>query len=312
MINKIIVISGVTASGKSDLAISLTQKFMGTVINADSMQIYKGLPILSAQPSKNDLLLAEHKLYDFLSPYNSNSVFEWITLVRDEIKKAFLSDRIPIVVGGTGMYITRLINGIRDAPSTDENLRAELSKLYDEIGWNGFLELVIKVDPEAVQKIKKNDKQRLIRTYEIYKISGKKASELENEENTSFFERNNIFHINILPERDVIYNRCEERFRKILDDAIEEVKIFMKNYPDILDGYHSIKNTIGLVQINKYLNNETNYKEMFESSVRETRHYAKRQYTWFRNQFKYVDFLFDKVPNMMNINNLLKKIGQFL
>lgn len=312
MVDKIILISGVTASGKSGLALLLAQKFGGIVINADSMQIYKGLPILSAQPSRDDLLLTEHKLYSFLSPYSSNNVFDWIALAVAEIKKTFSSDKIPIVVGGTGMYITRLIGGIKDAPSTDKNLRAELDKLYDKIGWDGFLELVTKIDPESVRKIKKNDKQRLIRIYEIYKTSGEKASDMENEENTGFFERNNIFHINVLPERDVIYNRCKDRFRKILVDAIDEVRMFMKNYPNILDGYYSIKNTIGLAQISKYLNNEINYEEMFELSVRETRHYAKRQYTWFRNQFKYVDFLFDKVPNTADTNSLLKKIGQFL
>ena len=116
----------------------------------------------------------------------------------------------------------------------------------------------------------------------------------------------------MLPERNIIYDRCEERFGNIIDDAIEEVRIFIKNYPDILNSHYSIKNTIGLVQINRYLNNDINYEEMFESSVRETRRYAKRQYTWFRNQFKYVDFLFDKVPNTIGTNNLLKKIGQFL
>ena len=312
MTNKIIVISGITASGKSELGLILAQKIDGIIINADSMQIYKGLPILSAQPDKNNLLAVDHRLYSFLSPYSSNSVFDWITLAITEINDAFLSNKVPIIVGGTGMYITRLINGIRDTPTADKNLRNELSDLYEKISWNNFFETVNKIDPESAQKIKKNDKQRLIRIYEIYKLSGKKASVLEKEKNTNFFERENIFHINVLPERDVIYHRCEERFRKILVNAIDEVKILINNYPNILDKYYPIQNTIGLIQISKYLNNNINYEEMFDSSVRETRRYAKRQYTWFKNQFKYVDFLFDKIPNISDIDILLKKLGQFL
>ena len=312
MNKKLLIISGITASGKSDLALNLSKSLNGIIINADSIQLYKGLPTLSAQPNNNDLIIAEHKLYSCLSPYESNSVFDWINMAIKEIENAFLVKKIPIVVGGTGMYISRLINGIRNAPSTNEDLRCELDDLYSKIGWDEFLKIVEKVDPESVAKLERNDKQRLIRVYEIYKLSGQKASDLENKPNKMFFERENIFHINIMPERNIIYTKCKNRFKNILNEAINEVKIFINNYPKIFDKYYTIQNTIGLIQIKKYLNNELNFEEMLESSLKETRHYAKRQYTWFKNQFKSVDFLFNEIPNITNINNLLKKISGFL
>lgn len=306
---KIVIISGATASGKSKLAYEIANAFRGIIINADSMQLYKGLPLLSAQPSLDEQKVVDHKLYSVLSPYEQNDVFNWLKKTKKEIDDCILIGRIPIIVGGTGMYISRLVNGINNLPSTDETLRSNLNKMYDNIGYEEFYRMVESIDPESLVNIKKNDRQRLIRIYEIYKISGKKASNLRKQPNELFFERKNIFHINISLDREFLYKRCEIRFKNIFENALDEVQEFVKNYPDIFEKYYPIQNTIGLLEIKKYLDGYLGFDETIYSSIKKTKNYAKRQFTWFRNQFKDVDFLIDNVPNKDIIKILIDKIS---
>lgn len=306
--NKIIVISGPTASGKSYLAIELAKKINGIILNADSMQVYTDLPILSAQPSKNDLEKIEHRLYSYLTPYESNSVYIWLEMIKKNVEEIIINKKIPIIVGGTGMYISRLINGIKELPNVNINLRNKLNKLYEDIGWDKFYKIVENIDKESILKLKKNDKQRLIRIYEIFETSGTKLSTLENMPNNILFKREDIIHINLLPNRDILYERCEIRFANMLQEAIDEVKNFILKYSDIFNIKNSILNTIGLIEIKNYLENKISYEEMFYLSVKKTKNYAKRQYTWFKNQFKNLDFLIKEIPNKENINLLINFI----
>lgn len=307
---KIIVISGPTASGKSGLAIHLAKKINGVILNADSMQIYKGLPILSAQPDCNDLQKVEHRLYNLLEPYESNSVFKWLELIKQNIDNILNSKQTPIVVGGTGMYISRFIDGIKEMPDSNIELRNELNALYDKIGWDEFYKLVRQVDEKSLINIKKNDKHKLIRIYEIYKISGKKLSYFEGLPNKTLYDRNNIFHINIIPEREETYNSCNLRFKIMLEElgVLDEVEQFIKHNTNIFNTSSSMLHTIGLLEIWDYLNGKIDYQRMFELSVKNTRNYAKRQFTWFRNQFKTLDILLNSIINKKNINDVLTKI----
>lgn len=307
---KIIVISGPTASGKSGLALQLAKKVNGVILNADSMQIYKGLPILSAQPSNNDLQEAEHRLYNLLEPHESNSVFKWLELIKQNVDDILNKQQVPIIVGGTGMYISRFIDGIKEMPDSDENLRNELNSLYDTIGWSEFYKMVQEVDEESLINIKKNDKHKLIRIYEIYKVSGKKLSYFESLPNKTLYDRNDIFHINIMPEREEVYNSCNLRFKIMLEElgAIDEVKNFIENNSNIFGTNSSMLHTIGLMEIRDYLNGKIDYQRMYDLSAKNTRNYAKRQFTWFRNQFKTLDILLSSVINMIDIENILTKI----
>ena len=282
---KIIVISGPTASGKSALAIDIAKKMNGVVLNADSMQIYKGLPILSAQPTLDDKNIVDHELYGILEPNETNTVYKWLELIRKSVDN---TNRTPVIVGGTGMYITRLIEGLKPLPESDPEIRDRANKLYDKIGWDEFYKIVEKIDRESALKLKKNDKHRTIKIYEIYEISGKKLSYFESLPNEKLFD--NIFHININLDRDILYKRCEDRFKLMLEkyDVIKEAENFLNKY-DIKDEY-SITNTIGFKEVRSYLNGEIPYEKMFALAVKATRNYAKKQYTWFKNQFKVVDF----------------------
>ena len=307
---KIIVISGPTASGKSGLAIHLAKKINGVILNADSMQIYKGLPILSAQPDYNDLQEVEHRLYNLLEPYESNSVFKWLELAKLNVDDILNKNQVPIIVGGTGMYISRFIDGIKEMPDSNIELRNELNALYDKIGWDEFYKLVQQVDEKSLINIKKNDKHKLIRIYEIYKISGKKLSYFEGLPNKTLYDRNNIFHINIIPEREETYNSCNLRFKIMLEElgVLDEVEQFIKHNTNIFNTSSSMLHTIGLLEIWDYLNGKIDYQRMFELSVKNTRNYAKRQFTWFRNQFKTLDILLNSIINKKNINDVLTRI----
>lgn len=310
--NKVFIISGPTASGKSLLAIALAKIFNGTIVNADSCQIYKKLPILSAQPSKEEFERAEHKLYGVLEPEENNSVFKWLNLVEKESKEIFANGKNMAVVGGTGMYISRLVKGIVDLPNVDAGIREELNALYDKIGWENFYDKVFKIDPEASSKLNKNDKHRLIKIYEIYASCGKKMSKLEKSENKKFFKDESLFHINLFPNRDNLYDLCEKRFLKMLenDAIIDETRNFLRENKRILDNgkHYSIYNTLGFIEIKNYLENKITREEMIFLSVKKTRNYAKRQYTWFKNQFKNIDFLIKDVVNMDNSEKILEQI----
>ena len=303
MDKKIIVISGTTASGKSSLAIDVAKKINGVIINADSMQIYEGLPILSAQPTEEDKKVVEHELYSVLKPYESNTVYKWLELVKNVIDN---TDKIPIVVGGTGMYISRLIDGIKFLPESNKEIRDYANNLYDELGWDDFYKIIEEIDKDSAINIKKNDKHRAVKIYEVYKISGKKLSYFESLPNEKLY--NNIYHININLNRDLLYKRCEERFRIMLINAIDEVKNFIM-FNEVKDEY-SITKTIGFKEIRDYIEKKITYNDMFCLSVKATKNYAKRQYTWFKNQFKYKDLVIEDLSDFKDVVNKINK--QFL
>ncbi|MDR2778180.1 MAG: tRNA (adenosine(37)-N6)-dimethylallyltransferase MiaA [Rickettsiales bacterium] len=307
--SKIVVIGGTTASGKSDLALELARKNDGIVINADSLQLYQGLPVLSAQPTEDSRGLVEHKLYGIYSPYDRGNAFRWLQDATEKIREAIEAEKLPIVVGGTGMYLSRLVSGVKEIPNVDLCLRKELNAMYDTLGWDKFYRIVQKVDPTGVSTVTYRNRQRLIRLYEIYKISGKKLSELENIPNNSIFDRKNIFFVNVLPDRDIVYSRCELRFRAFFENATREVEKFTGKYPDISDGNYPISYTIGFLEIKQYLSGRLSREDAIDLAVKNTRHYAKRQYTWFRNQFNQVDFLLNYIPNKKDLNRLSEEIS---
>ncbi len=308
---KIIVISGPTASGKSSLAFELAKKLNGCIINADSMQIYKGLPVLSAQPSQKEQELIEHRLYSVLEPKDNNSVYVWLKLVEKSVNETLKNNKIPIIVGGTGMYISRLINGIKDLPTVPQELRNETIKLFNRIGYNEFYNIVKKIDDKALEKLNKNDKQRLMRIYEIYQISGNNLSFYEDAKNNYIFNPEMFFHINLNIDRNILYERCKKRFELIFNDAKQEVNNFMKNYSYILDEKqkYSILSTLGLTELVKYNNGLISDDELIENTVKTTRHYAKRQYTWFRNQFKKFDYILNSIQDKNNVYKIIRLIN---
>jgi tRNA dimethylallyltransferase len=315
MKDKIIVISGVTASGKSGLALHLAKKINGVIINADSMQIYKGLPILSAQPTLQEQKEIPHLLYSYLEPSQNCSVGIWLELVQKAINKILANNKTPIVVGGTGMYISKLIEGILEMPDISKETREKTTELYNQIRYKEFYKLISDIDKESVLKLNPNDKHRLMRIYEIYKETGKKLSDIKKQPNQIFYLRKQFFHINLNPPRDLLYKKCNKRFGEMVEEGgLEEVKKFIKNYPEIIKNPQnfSIFKTIGLREIIQYINGEIVWEKMIEISTKITRNYAKRQYTWFRNQLKDKDLIIDEMLNKGNVGSFVEKILNYL
>ena len=295
--NKIVVISGPTASGKTAYSINLAKENDGIIINADSIQIYKGLPILSSQPTEEEQNGIEHLLFSYLEPEDNCNVGRWLKLAKEKIDYCLNIGKTPIVVGGTGMYISKLINGISQIPEIPENIRNEVISLYNEIGYEEFYKLVSQIDKTYASKLNLNDKQRLMRILEVYKITGKSIQYFLDQGNIKLYDEDMFFHINIKPDREKLYKKCELRFKKFIeeDGAIKEIETFAKHKPEIVANLskYTISSTIGFKEGLEFLNNKITMEEFINKSIQNTKHYAKRQYTWFNNQFNYFDLIIE-------------------
>ena len=276
----VIVISGPTGIGKSNLAISLAKKINGVIINADSMQIYKELKIISSQPSDCDKKIISHELYGIRSIHQNFSVADWLKLVEEKIHIIFNKNKIPIIVGGSGLYIKTAINGISKIPRVDKSVFVNCSKLFEKIGTLEFRKLVEEIDNGFT--LKNIDKQRLIRAYSVYLQTGKSISEWYKNSKINKIH-NNFFSILLEQEREKNYQNCENRFDEFINKgAIEEVKFLKdKNFDRSLPGFKCL----GVNWIIKYLEKDISLKDAVMLSKRDTRRYVKRQLTWFRHNF---------------------------
>ena len=276
----IIIISGPTGVGKSNLALSLAKKINGVIINADSMQIYRELKIISSQPSDRDKKVVSHELYSIRSICQSFSVMDWLELVEKKLDEILNKNKVPIIVGGTGLYIKSAINGISKIPKVDKEVFDNCLKLFEKIGIIEFKKLVQKIDENFI--IKNIDKQRLIRAYSVYLQTGKAISEWhKSSEIVRIY--NTFFSIFLEQEREKNYKNCENRFDEFIDKgAIEEVRYLKeKNFDRSLPGFKCL----GVNWILKYLDKEISLNDAIVLSKRDTRRYVKRQLTWFRHNF---------------------------
>ncbi|KIE05045.1 tRNA dimethylallyltransferase [Candidatus Jidaibacter acanthamoeba] len=283
MNKKILVICGATASGKSAYAIEQALKRNGIILNADSMQIYKYIPILTAQPSKKDLSIVPHELYGGVEIDAEFSVGKWLSLVVPRIKEILTIGKTPILVGGTGLYLKSLIEGFAVIPQISSETKEYIADIRAK-HTNSELHAMLETrDITLYNRLKTNDTKRILRGLEVYHETKKPLSEWQISNHTSFFNRS-LFSITLInPERQVIYNNCNRRFIKMLENgAIEEVKFIMENYPDI-----RYPEAIGLKEIISYLKNECTLKEATVKAQQLTRNYAKRQLTWLKHQMKY-------------------------
>ena len=278
---KVILLAGPTASGKSELAIYIAKKINGEIINADSMQVFKEIKILSARPE--DYKNIKHHLYGFVSVKKNFSTGEWIKYTEKKINEILKKKKTPVIVGGTGLYFKSLINGIAQIPNISKAKRDKIIKLFNQIGAGEFYKKLIKLDPKCKNKIIKNDKQRMIRFYEVKFYT--KKSIFDWQKNT----KNNLKDINFKKiflnfPREVLLVKIEKRFKKMVDQgAIKEAKKFKKlGVSKILTS----NNILGLKEIMSYLEGKMTLKEAVERSIIRTRQYIKRQMTWFRGQMK--------------------------
>jgi len=279
--SKIILISGPTASGKSEFAIHLAKKINGEVINADSMQIFKELKILTARPRRIDLKNIKHHLYGFKSVKDNYSTGNWLKDAKLKIKNIKNKNKIPILVGGTGLYFKALIDGIVKIPDIPFTIRNRIRKKQSKMGQIKFYSELVNLDPLCKKKINKNDTQRSIRAYEVKKFTNKSLFDWY-KETYSDFTQESFIKLYIDYPRDKLIDRISLRTNEMMNDgAIKEAKRFYKL--SIKKDLSSNK-VIGLNEIQEYLDKRINLHELKEKISIKTRQYAKRQSTWARGQ----------------------------
>ena len=279
MSKKLILIAGPTASGKSKLAIEIARKIKGEIINADSMQVYKEFSILSSRPSKLDLKKVKHHLYGFQSAKKHFSTGVWLKLVKKQVNLCLKNKKIPILVGGTGLYFQAITKGISKIPNIGFKARDEIRELQKKLGQKKFYEKLLKLDPLIKNKIEPFDVQRSVRAYEVKKFT-KKSIFKWFKYTKSEFKQFQIFKIFIATPRENLLKNISNRVNKMFkSDCVKEVKLFLKlNVEPSL----SANKIIGVREIKDFLLGVLSLKQAKELINIKTRQYAKRQVTWAR------------------------------
>ena len=277
--SKIILIYGPTASGKSDFAIKLAKKIKGEIVNADSMQVYKELKILTARPFKVDLKKIKHHLYGFQNCNKDFSTGDWLKIVIKKINEIQTRKKIPILVGGTGLYFKALTDGLVEITSIPLKLRNKIRLLQKSIGQEKFYKKLLMIDPTIINHIKPTDVQRSIRAYEV-KLFTKKSITEWYKNTKSKFKKKEFLKLYIDYPRFDLIKKINLRTEQMLNmGAVLEVKRFLKHK---ISKNRSISKAIGVSEIKDFIKKKMTEDEVIDKISIKTRQYAKRQVTWAR------------------------------
>ena len=298
--SKIILISGPTASGKSHFAIKLAKKIQGEIINADSMQVYKQLKVLSARPNPKNYQKIKHHLYGFHDVKKNFSTGDWLKLSIKKIKDIKKRKKVPILVGGTGLYFKSLTDGLVKIPNIPIQFRNKIRKLHKDLGQKKFYQKLLKLDPSYKKNINPTDAQRSIRAYEV-KLFTKKSLHEWFESTKSNFMDEEFYKIYIdYPRQDLIKRIATRTDEMLKSGAIPEVKRFIKLN---VKKDKSVNKAIGIGEIKEFLRNKKKLSDISEKISIKTRQYAKRQSTWARGNMQ---SWLKLMPQ--DLNKFLKKI----
>ena len=308
---KIITLMGPTASGKTDLAIFLTEHFPVDIISVDSALVYKGLDIGSAKPSAEELARAPHRLLDVVDPIEPYSAARFRKDALKEIHEIIKAGRIPLLVGGTMLYFRALLEGLSKLPESDESIRKKLEQQADEIGWDKMHERLAEVDAEAAARIHPNDPQRISRALEVYEMTGKAMSQLQREQKAEPLPYE-VLKLALIPsDRAVLHQRIEKRFGLMLEQGlIEEVKA-LRERGDLHEDLPAIR-AVGYRQVWDYLESRIDYTEMEERGVIATRQLAKRQLTWLRSEKDLTIYDLSRYSEQHIQESVLKTVKEYL
>ena len=302
---------GPTASGKTDLAIFLTENFPVDIISVDSALVYRGLDIGSAKPSAEELAKAPHRLLDVVDPSEPYSAARFRKDALREIESIIAAGRIPLLVGGTMLYFRALLEGLSKLPESDEATRKKLEQQAKEIGWEKMHQRLAEVDVEAAERIHPNDPQRISRALEVYEMTGKPMSQLQKEQKSEPLPYE-VLKLALIPsERAVLHQRIEKRFGQMLESGlIDEVKT-LRSRGDLHEDLPAIR-AVGYRQVWDYLESRIDYTEMQERGVIATRQLAKRQLTWLRSEKDLIIYDLSRYTEQHIQDNALKTVKKYL
>ena len=310
--NPVIAVVGPTASGKTSLSIEIAKRFNGQVVSADSMQIYEKMNIATAKPTTEEIQGIPHHLIGFQPIDKKFSVAEYVTLANECIENINKAGDLPVIAGGTGLYIDSLLQNIQfSKEERNEEIRQELTALFDEKGAEYMLNWLEEIDPETASRLHLNDKSRIIRALEIYKLTGKTLTEqkaLSRLEETPY----DVFYIGInYRDRNVLYDRINLRVDLMLQNGLLEEAEEFYNIP----ADKTACQAIGYKELAPYFRGDATLEDCVEKLKLETRHYAKRQLTWFRknenvnwvypDDYENTEDMYSDVFSM--INNFLRR-----
>jgi tRNA dimethylallyltransferase len=279
--SKIILISGPTASGKSNFAVKIAKKIQGEIINADSMQVYKKLKILTARPNKQEQKNIKHHLYGVIDLNEKFSTGQWLKSVIKKIKDIQKKKKIPILVGGTGLYFQSLIDGLVKIPEIPLKFRNKIRLISKRDGQEKFYKKLLKLDPKIKDKFDPNDTQRSIRAYEVKSYTNVSMYDWLTK-TKSEFKDSDFLKLHIETKREKLIERINLRTSSMINEgAVNEVKKFLKL--KIIKN-QSVNKVIGIAELTQYLNHEITLEEAKELILIKTRQYAKRQATWARTR----------------------------
>jgi tRNA dimethylallyltransferase len=308
MNDEILIVAGPTASGKSALALSLAEELRGTIINADSMQVYRDLPILTAQPDAAAMARVPHRLFGEIDPADGFSAGAWRERAVAEIATSRASDRVPILVGGTGLYIRALLDGLAPTPPIPNDIRRTTRMLHAELGAEAFHEALRRLDPDAAARLNPADTQRTTRAYEVAVATGRTLEDWHREQG-----RDRAFSarvIVLLPPREALYVACDRRFLAMMAaGAVDEVKNLIARD---LDPALPAMRALGVRELAAWLRGEVPCDTAVAAAQQATRNYAKRQTTWFRRQMPEAETLRKLVLNEQFSERLLPEIFSFI
>lgn len=275
---RLALIAGPTASGKSALALALAEAAGGTIVNADSAQVYGDLRVISARPSPEDEARAPHRLYGYRDGAEACSAADWAEDSKRAIAEAHEAGRLPILAGGTGLYIRTLLDGIAPVPEIDPAVRAAVRSFSVQHN-HAALE---REDPAAALRLRPSDSTRVARALEVVRSTGRPLAEWQKERSGGISGEVELVPIILLPERNWLHARCDQRFEKMMsEEGLEEVRSLLDRR---LNPLLPVMRAIGIREIAGWLRGETSREQALEAGRTATRQYAKRQYTWFSRQ----------------------------
>jgi len=305
---RVVVIAGPTASGKSGLALKIAKALNGVIINADSQQLYSSFKVLTSRPTSKDEGEVEHRLYGFLGPNETSSLKTWADNASKEIMRTLDLGSLPIIVGGTGLYIKGLMDGFAAIPTVPDQVRFQAKDIINNKGLPYLYSLLVRKDPVSRERLQPNDVQRVSRAWEVVEFTGFPMHYWHSRPNVKLLDGFRFYSLSMSPVRAELYKACDQRFHRMMaSGALNEVEKLLVDGTSI-DA--PVMRALGAKELAQFIGGEIDLETATKAAQQRTRQYAKRQTTWFKNQFNASKVINKKLSESF-YDKIIRKIDQF-